>query len=296
MLPNRMSRRTLEAVLALGSLALVLLVVGLFALNRGDGEVVADDIGDPAAPITASPSDSNNADGQGPTALADPGDTNLGDDGTDGDNAEATTTTTTVDQATTTVVDGNTTTTTTEAGPSTTVEPATTIGPSSTVETTTTTIDEITTTTEATTTTTEATTTTTEATTTTVEETTTTTALAGTLAIEIVSGPTLNVRLPTSFQFSYDTNEACGTGSFRVLVAETRELVGEFEGEEGCFGPGHGGFPGATGVFSSFDIKPDEEYLVLGTVRGTEAPALSIRPTGTGNDSYRLRVPAFNEP
>jgi hypothetical protein len=294
MLPNRMSRRTLEAVLALGSLALVLLVVGLFALNRGDGEVVADDIGDPAAPITASPSDSNNADGQGPTALADPGDTNLGDDRTD-DDTEATTTTT-VDQATTTVVDGNATTTTTEVGPSTTVDPTTTIGPGSTVETTTTTIDEIPTTTEPTTTTTEATTTTTEATTTTVEETTTTTALAGTLAIEIVSGPTLNMRLPTSFQFSYDTNEACGTGSFRVLNAETRELVGEFDGEEGCFGPGHGGFPGASGVFSSFDIKPDEEYLVLGTVRGTEAPALSIRPTGTGSDSYRLRVPAFDEP
>lgn len=93
------------------------------------------------------------------------------------------------------------------------------------------------------------------------------------VAIRIVSGPNLNVVRSRSFQFNYATNQVCGTGSFVVERVSDGVAVGEFEGEDVCFGPLHGGFPGLPNNpdFEDFDLEPDTDYRVLITVRGTAA-------------------------
>jgi serine/threonine-protein kinase len=140
-------------------------------------------------------------------------------------------------------------------------------------------------------------TTTTEESTTTSESTTSSSTTSSTVAatqIVIVDGPTVNVRNPTSFQFSYFTNNVCGTGSFQVIKVDTNETVGSYKGDDICFGPEHGGFPGLDGnpVFGDINIEPATTYQVLVTVAGTETDGSKPSGTGTDSASFLVNTPA----
>lgn len=288
--PNRVPRRVIEVALAFGSLAAVLVVVAL-VLNSGDdddGSGIASGLNStvPAAP-GANP-DGGTDDGEGgPTEFT--SNIDLGDDdGDDGDDGEGTPTT---GGPTTSSGQGDpTTTSTTEDTTSTSTGSSSTS--SSTTSTSTTSTTRPTTSTTSSTTTTRPTTTTTRPTTTT-SPTTSSTTTSTTLAsepIRIVAGPTVNVRNATSFQFNYQTNDVCGTGSFRVTNTATGISVGSFTGDEVCFGPIHGGFPGLASdpAFASFDLDPGNQYRVTITVRGTASDG--DRTAGTGTDSASFLV------
>ncbi len=110
--------------------------------------------------------------------------------------------------------------------------------------------------------------------------------------IRIVGAPSVNVRRATSFQFNYSTNNVCGTGSFTVVEVDTNTSVGSFTGQDVCFGPLHGGFPGLAGNpdFGHINLKPDTQYRVTVTVRGTETGPPENLPAGSGSDSASFLV------
>lgn len=109
--------------------------------------------------------------------------------------------------------------------------------------------------------------------------------------IRIVSGPNLNEVNPRSFQFNYATNVVCGTGSFVVERVGDGVEVGRFDGEDVCYGPLHGGFPGLPNSveFRDFDLEPATAYRVLITVRGTDAEEPGQTP-GSGTATAELEV------
>ncbi len=109
------------------------------------------------------------------------------------------------------------------------------------------------------------------------------------LDIRIVSGPAVNQRGETSFQFNYVTNDVCGTGSFVVREQSTGNTVGSFTGNNVCAGPQHGGFPnGGSPTFAGFDLEPGTTYTVRVTVRGTASDG--DRRAGQGTDSATFSV------
>lgn len=118
--------------------------------------------------------------------------------------------------------------------------------------------------------------------------TTTPTTPSTAVAIAIVSGPTVNVRQATAFQFDYNTNDVCGDGSFVVREKSSGTVVGSFSGNNGCNGPRHGGFPGAPGVFGGFALQADTVYTVTVTVKGTASNG--GRPAGSGSASRSFEV------
>ena len=108
--------------------------------------------------------------------------------------------------------------------------------------------------------------------------------------VEIVSGPTVNVTNATSFQFSYQTNDVCGDGSFVVRRTSDNALVGSFSGDGGCNGPTHGGFPQAADhpVFGGYDLEPATAYTVSVSVTGTDTDG--TRTAGSGIDTATFSV------
>ena len=278
--PNRVPRRVLEAGLAVGSLVAVLIVVGL-VLNSGDDSGTTE-IGsggvsttDPAGAGT-NPVDGGGGDDDGPTQFSS---SLVGDDGGDaGDDGAGG-----VDPSPSTTTGGD------DGEGSTSASTATTEGTTSTSASSSTT--EESTTSTSTTTTTRPTTSSTTTTSTTTTTTTTTTQPVAT-PIRIISGPTVNQRNPTSFQFNYSTNDVCGTGSFTVTEVDTGISAGSFTGDNVCFGPQHGGFPGFQGSpqFSRFNIKPETTYRVTVTVRGTSPGPGDSLPAGSGSDSATFQV------
>ncbi len=278
--PNRIPRRVIEVALAFGSLAAVLVVVAVLMSGGDDGGTTGIASGDTDGTVPAGPGgnpDGSGNDGQGPTEFT--SNIDLGDDNEDGNGTSTTATPTTSGgqadpSSTTSTTDGDgssttgSTTSTTSTTGSTTSSSTTTTRPTTTLSTTTTRP------------------TTTSTTTTTISTTTTTAAVP----IRIVSGPTVNVVGPTSFQFSYVTNNVCGTGSFRVTNVATGVSAGSFNGDEVCFGPEHGGYPGLAGnpVFSGFNLEPSTLYRVSVSVRGTATDG--SRPAGSGSDSTSFQV------
>jgi hypothetical protein len=269
LLPNRIPRRVVEIGVAVGSLAAVLLVVAL-VLSSGDdgGTAIASGGLNTTAPAAPGLDPDGGEDGAGgPTEFTSAFD--LGDD-EDGDGTSTTATPTTSGGQ----IDPSSTTQATGGGPSSTTASTSTPTSTSTSTSVSTSISTTSTTRPTTTTsTTQPTTTTTPA-----------------LPIRIVSGPTVNVVNPRSFQFSYSTNDVCGTGSFRVVKVSTRETVGTFTGNDVCFGPLHGGFPGLPGnpEFAGFDIEPSTTYRVIVNVRGTASDG--TRTAGSGSDSASFQV------
>ncbi len=87
--------------------------------------------------------------------------------------------------------------------------------------------------------------------------------------IEIISEAEITWIAENEFHFRYFTNDVCGSGNFVVRDKETGEVIGTFEGEEGCWGPKHGGFPAASNYFGEFVLLPETTYIVTETVRGT---------------------------
>ncbi len=282
--PNRIPRRVIEVVLAFGSLAAVLVVVALVMSGGDDGGSTGIASGDGDGTVPAGPGgnpDGSGNDGQGPTEFT--SNIDLGDDDEEGNGTSTTATpTTSGGQAD----PSSTTSTTDDDGSSTTGSTAST----------TSTTDSTTTSSTSTTrpTTTLSTTTTRPTTTTSTTTTTTTTTRPTAVPIRIVSGPTLNVVGPTSFQFNYMTNDVCGTGSFRVTNVSTGVSAGSFSGDEVCFGPEHGGYPGLAGnpVFSGFDIEPSTLYRVNITVRGTASDGSKPAGSGTASTSFQVTTAA----
>lgn len=278
--PNRIPRRVIEVALAFGSLAAVLVVVAL-VLSSGDddgGTGIASGNTDSTVPAGpgANP-DGSGDDGQGPTEFT--SNIDLGDADEDGTGTSTTATPTTSNGQ---ADPSSTTSTTDDDGGSSTTGSTSSSSTSSTISTTSST----TSTTRPTTTV--SSTTTTRPTTTTSSTTTTTRPTA--VPIRIIGGPTLNVVNATSFQFNYTTNDVCGTGSFRVTNVSTGVSAGSFSGDEVCFGPEHGGYPGLAGnpVFGGFDLEPSTLYRVNITVRGTASDG--SKPAGSGSDSTSFQV------
>ncbi len=173
---------------------------------------------------------------------------------------------------------------TTAGGTSTTAGRTSTTGHATTTHHRTTTSHAASTTTAPSTTTTTASTTTTTAT-----STTTSTTAVESETIRIVSGPRVNSRSDTSFQFNYSTNDVCGTGSFTVTEKASGRSVGSFRGDDICFGPLHGGHPnGGSPAFAGFDLHPGTTYRVTVTVRGTASDG--TKPAGHGSDSATFDV------
>lgn len=106
--------------------------------------------------------------------------------------------------------------------------------------------------------------------------------------IAIVSGPTVNQVGSTSFQFTYNTNGVCGSGSFNVVRKSDGVSVGSFSGDGTCYGPLHGGFPGA-GAFAGINIEPGTSYTVNVTVNGVDGSSGSL-VAGSGSASRSFSV------
>lgn len=270
----------LEVAAAVGSLAAVLIIVAL-VMSSGDDEGgggIAS--GGLDSTVPASPGldpDGGPNDGRGPTEFT--SNIDLGDD--EGDAGTPTTggPTTSGGQAdpssTTATTDGGASTTSTSSGSTSTTGGGSTTSSSTTSSTTT---MRPTTTTRPTTSSSSTT------------STSTTTTQPTAVPIQIVSGPTVNVVNARSFQFNYSTNDVCGTGSFRVTNNDTGVVAGTFTGENVCFGPVHGGFPGLQGSaeFRHFDLEPATTYRVVVTVRGTASDG--SRTAGSGTDSRSFDV------
>ncbi len=267
---NRLPRRSTEIGVAMASLAAVIAIVAFVATRGDDGNVNA--IGS-----------TNDVTGQGSGtggAVPESGSGSGGIDGTGGpgifrfSNASAGTDDGELTTATTDDVSSNTTATTARATSSTSGASTTSTKP-----TTSTTGDSTTSTTERPTTT--------EQITTTTERVTTTQPAA--VPIRIVSGPTVNTKGPTSFQFNYSTNDVCGTGSFTVRDKGTGTVKGSYTGDNICYGPLHGGYPQDNHpVFGGYDLEPATTYVVSITVRGT--PSDGTRTAGSGSASTSFEV------
>ncbi|MEL6984085.1 MAG: serine/threonine-protein kinase, partial [Actinomycetota bacterium] len=244
--PNRIPRRVIEVAIAFGSLAAVLVVVALVMSSGDDGAGTGIASGSDNEQVAgpAGSAEGGSTDDQGPTEFnsasnLDNGGEDGGDDGADGESTPTTggpTTSSGVDDSSTTTTDDTSSTTDSSSTSS-----------SSTTSSSTTSSTTTSTTSPTTSSTTTSTTRPTTSSSTTSSSTTTSTTLPTATPIRIVSGPTVNVRNATSFQFNYETNDVCGTGSFRVTNVETGVQAGSFTGAEVCFGPLHGGFPGLAG-------------------------------------------------
>lgn len=105
--------------------------------------------------------------------------------------------------------------------------------------------------------------------------------------IRIVSGPRVNTRNNRSFQFDYMTNDVCGTGSFTVTEKAGGHSVGSFHGDDVCYGPRHGGFPGHSS-FPGFNLEPGTTYIVTVRVRGTASDGTRTAGTGTAQTSFEV--------
>lgn len=138
-------------------------------------------------------------------------------------------------------------------------------------------------TTRATTTTTRATTTTTEATTTTTRATTTAPAPAS-VQVAIISGPRIVSVGPTSAVFSYTTNDVCATGSFVYRNKATGAFVGQWVGDQGCFGPVHEGRT----AWGDIVLEPGTTYSVSITLDGQ--PSDGRLPTGVGRTTSAIEI------
>ncbi len=269
---NRLPRRSAEIGLALASLAAVIAIVA-FVATRDDGNLSAIGSADDAATADAGNGGiaPESAGGSGAVGSAGgPGIFRFSNAAVvAGDDADGSPTTTIGGPANETTTTGRATTSTGDTSAT------------STRPTTSTTANSTTSTTERPTTTTERITTTTE------RVTTTTTPTA--VPIRIVSGPTVNAKGPTSFQFNYSTNDVCGTGSFTVRDKATATVKGSFIGENVCFGPVHGGYPqDSHPVFGGYNLEPGTTYVVSVTVRGT--PSTGTRTGGSGSDSASFEV------
>ena len=106
--------------------------------------------------------------------------------------------------------------------------------------------------------------------------------------IAIVGGVSVNSVGSTSFQFTYNTNNVCGSGSFNVVRQSDGVSVGSFGGDGSCYGPLHGGFPGA-GAFAGINIEPNTAYTVNITVYGVDGSSGSLGP-GSGSASRSFSV------
>lgn len=126
-----------------------------------------------------------------------------------------------------------------------------------------------------------------DTTTTTKDDTTTSTTAETATKIRIVSGPRVNTRNDRSFQFDYRTNDVCGTGSFTVTEKATGRSVGSFRGEDTCYGPRHGGFPGHSS-FPGFNLKPGTTYKVSVSVRGTASDGTRTAGSGTATSTFEV--------
>ena len=109
-----------------------------------------------------------------------------------------------------------------------------------------------------------------------------------TTPIAIVGGVSINSVGSTSFQFTYNTNNVCGSGSFNVVRQSDGVSVGSFGGDGSCYGPLHGGFPGA-GAFAGINIEPNTAYTVNITVYGVDGSSGSLSP-GSGSASRSFSV------
>ena len=268
---NRLPRRSTEIGVALASLAAVIAIVAFMATRGDDGDVTA---------IGSTNGDIGQDSGTGGGGAAPESGRSGGIDGAGGpgifrfSNASAGTDDGELTTATTDDPSSNTTATTERATTSTSGASTTSTNP-----TTSTTGDNTTSTTERPTTT--------EQITTTTERVTTTQPTA--VPIRIVSGPTVNTKGPTSFQFNYSTNDVCGTGSFTVRDKATGTVKGSYTGDNICYGPLHGGYPQDTHpVFGGYNLEPATTYVVSITVRGT--PSDGTRTAGSGSASTSFEV------
>ncbi|MEM9562161.1 MAG: serine/threonine-protein kinase [Actinomycetota bacterium] len=289
--PNRVPRRVAEIGLAIGSLAAVLAIVA-FVLNSGDGDgttaIGSENTSTTGAAGPGVDGDGNGEDGptQFSSSLADGENGDGGAAGGGGDGGSSTT-------ATTDPTGGTSTETTSTTGGSSTSSSAGSSTSTTTSTTSSTTTSSSTSTTRPTTTSLSTTTSrpTISTTSTSLSTTTSSTAVVA-VPIRIIAGPTVNVVNATSFQFNYTTNDVCGTGSFRVVEVESGATVGSFAGQDVCFGPLHGGFPGlaSSPEFRNFNLEPATEYRVSITVRGTSPGSGDSLPAGAGSDSTSFRV------
>jgi serine/threonine-protein kinase len=265
-LPNRLNRRLVEVVVAVGSLLAVVGVAALILSTGGD-----DESGGGQAIESNGTSSTVEAAGPGATQVGAPdrdddGDAasqfgNPGASATDGDDegsgSESTTRTTSGARSST---PGPSATATTKPPPTSSPSPPPSV-----------------------------TTTQTTVTTTSSSSSSTTSTTVGATPIEIVSGPTVNTKGSTSFQFNYTTNDVCGTGSFTVVEQASGTTVGSFSGADVCYGPLHGGYPQPSHpTFGGFDLTPGTTYTVHVTVRGTASDG--SRAAGSGSDSASFSV------
>ena len=82
----------------------------------------------------------------------------------------------------------------------------------------------------------------------------------------------------------------CGSGNFVVWEKQGNQVVGQFVGEEGCYGPTHGGYPGleTSEVFRVFELEPDTTYVVRIVVRGTESDGTLASGAGRASTSFEV--------
>lgn len=89
---------------------------------------------------------------------------------------------------------------------------------------------------------------------------------------------------PTSAVFSYTTNNVCGTGSFTYRNKATGAFVGQWIGDDACFGPVHEGRTAWGGIV----LEPGTTYSVSITLDGK--PSDGSKPTGVGRATSSIEI------